>query len=84
MFGTALHEVLQSYLTTMYEKSGAEADRLNTSEMLKNALRKEYIVQYKKNKNKHFVQPEELSEFYDDGIAIIQEFSKHKAKYLTF
>ena len=83
VFGTAFHEVLQTYLTTMYEKSGAEADRLNTSEMLKDALRKEYIVQYKKNKNKHFLQPEELSEFYDDGIAIIQEFSKHKAKYFS-
>jgi hypothetical protein len=39
VFGTAFHEVLQSYLTTMYEKSGAEADRLNTSEMLKRCLK---------------------------------------------
>ena len=29
VFGTAMHEVLQHYLTVMYEKSGAAADREN-------------------------------------------------------
>jgi RecB family exonuclease len=83
VFGTALHEVLQAYLTTMYEKSGAEADRLNTSEMLEDALREEYKKQYKANNKQHFVKPEELSEFYEDGVSIIREFSKDKAKYFS-
>ena len=83
VFGTALHEVLQAYLTTMYEKSGAEADRLNTSEMLQDALREEYKKQYKANNKQHFVKPEELSEFYEDGVSIIREFSKDKAKYFS-
>ena len=83
VFGTALHEVLQAYLTTMYEKSGAEADRLNTSEMLEEALREEYKKQYKANNKQHFVKPEELSEFYEDGVSIIREFSKDKAKYFS-
>ena len=83
VFGTALHEVFQAYLTTMYEKSGAEADRLNTSEMLQDVLREEYKTQYKKNNNKHFVTPDELREFYDDGVAIIQEFAKQKGKYFS-
>ena len=83
VFGTALHEVLQVYLTTMYEKSGAEADRLNTSEMLEDALREEYKKQYKANNKQHFVKPEELSEFYEDGVSIIREFSKDKAKYFS-
>ena len=38
VFGTALHEVLQHYLTVMYEQSGAEADRINTAEMLEEKL----------------------------------------------
>jgi RecB family exonuclease len=83
VFGTALHEVLQAYLTTMYEKSGAEANRLNTSEMLEDALREEYKKQYKANNKQHFVKPEELSEFYEDGVSIIREFSKDKAKYFS-
>jgi RecB family exonuclease len=83
VFGTALHEVLQAYLTTMYEKSGAEADRLNTSEMLQDALREEYKKQYKANNKQHFVKPEELSDFYEDGVSIIREFTKDKGKYFS-
>jgi hypothetical protein len=81
VFGTALHETLQHYLTVMYEQSGAAADRLNTSEMLEEKLREEYKTQYKANNNQHFVSPDELREFYEDGVAIIREFSKDKTKY---
>ena len=81
VFGTALHEVLQHYLTVMYEQSGAAADRLNTSEMLEENLREEYKKQYKANNNQHFVTPDELREFYEDGVEIIREFSKDKTKY---
>ena len=83
VFGTALHEVLQAYLTTMYEKSGAEADRLNTYEMLEDALREEYKKQYKANNNQHFSAPEELREFFEDGIEIIREFAKDRGKYFS-
>ena len=83
IFGTALHEVLQAYLTVMYEKSGAEADRLNTYEMFEDALREEYKKQYKANNNLHFSAPDELREFFEDGIAIIREFAKDKSKYFS-
>jgi hypothetical protein len=65
----------------MYEQSGAAADRLNTSEMLEEKLREEYKAQYKANNNQHFVSPDELREFYEDGVAIIREFAKDKTKY---
>ena len=52
VFGTALHEVLQHYLTVMYEQSGAEADRINTAEMLEEKLREEYKKQYLPNLTK--------------------------------
>ena len=81
VFGTALHETLQHYLTVMYEQSGAAADRLNTSEILEENLREEYKKQYKANNNQHFVTPDELREFYEDGVEIIREFSKDKTKY---
>jgi hypothetical protein len=83
VFGTALHEVLQSYLTTMYGKSGAEADKLNTYEMLEDALREEYKKQYKSNNNQHFTSPEELREFFEDGVEIIREFAKNRNKYFS-
>ena len=83
VFGTAVHEVIQHYLTVMYEQSGAEADRLNTSEMFEEALRAEYKTQYKKNGNQHFCTPEQLREFYDDGIAILRDFAKNKNKHFS-
>ena len=81
VFGTALHETLQHYLTVMYEQSGAAADRLNTSEILEENLREEYKKQYKSNNNQHFVSPDELREFYEDGVEIIRELAKDKNKY---
>lgn len=81
VFGTALHETFQHYLTVMYEQSGAAADRLNTSELLEENLREEYKKQYKANNKQHFVTPDELREFYEDGVEIFRELSKDKTKY---
>jgi hypothetical protein len=83
VFGTALHETLQHYLTVFYEKSGAEADRLNTSELLEENLREEYKKQYKANNNQHFATPDELREFYEDGVEIIREIAKDRNKYFS-
>jgi hypothetical protein len=83
VFGTALHEVIQHYLTTMYEQSGTTADKLNTSEMFEDKLREEYTKQYKANNQQHFSSPDELREFYDDGIEIIRDFAKNKGKHFS-
>jgi len=83
VFGSSLHEVLQHYLTVMYEQSTVEADKINTSEMFEETLRKEYKLQYKKNGNQHFCTPEQLHEFYNDGIEIIRDFAKNKSKYFS-
>ena len=83
VFGSSLHEVLQHYLTVMYEQSAVEADKINTSEMFEETLRKEYKLQYKKNGNQHFCTPEQLHEFFNDGIEIIRDFAKNKSKYFS-
>lgn len=83
VFGTALHEVLQHYLDVMYEKSGAEADRINTYDMFEEKLREEYTLQYKKNKNQHFSNPLEIRQFFDEGIEIIRDFAKNRSKYFS-
>jgi hypothetical protein len=83
VFGTALHEVIQHYLTVMYEQSGTEADKINTSEMFEDTLREEYTKQYATNNKQHFSSPDELREFYDDGIEIIRDFAKNKAKHFS-
>lgn len=83
VFGTALHEVLQHYLDVMYDKSGAEADRINTYDLFQDTFTAEYTKQYKKNGNKHFSTPEELRQFFEEGIEIIRDFAKNRAKHFT-
>jgi hypothetical protein len=83
VFGTAIHEVIQHYLTTFYEQSGVAAGKINTSEMFEDTLREEYAKQYKSNNKQHFSNPTELREFYDDGIEIIRDFAKNKSKYFS-
>lgn len=83
VFGTAIHEVLQHYLDVMYDKSGAEADRINTYDMFEETLRNEYALQYKKNKNQHFSSPTELRQFFEEGIEIIRDFAKNRSKHFS-
>jgi hypothetical protein len=83
VFGTALHEIIQHYLTVMYEQSIVEADKINTSEMFENTLREEYTKQYKSNNKQHFSSPGELREFFEDGEAIIRDFAKNKNKHFS-
>ena len=83
VFGTALHEVIQHYLTVMYDQSMAEADKINTSEMFEDTLREEYKKQYISNNKQHFSSPEEIREFYDDGIEIIRDIAKNKTKHFS-
>lgn len=83
VFGTALHETLQHYLTVFYEQSAVAADQINTSEHFENVFREEYAKQYKANSKQHFSNPTELREFYDDGIEIIRDFAKNKSKHFS-
>jgi hypothetical protein len=80
-FGTALHETLQHYITTIYNVSGAEADRINLEEYFYDKLGEIYRKDLKSNKNVHFTNPEELNEFYEDGLEIIRFIKKKRGGY---
>ncbi len=82
-FGTALHETLQMYLDVMYNKSGAEADRIDLEKDFEDRLRKCYAEAYKQNNKEHFSTSEQIREFYDDGIAIINYVKKNRGKYFS-
>lgn len=82
-FGTALHETLQLYLDTMYNESGAAADRLDLETDFEDRLRDEYQKAYKKNKEQHFADAQTLREFYTDGIEIINYVRKNRGKYFS-
>ena len=84
VFGTAIHEVMQHYLDTAYEKSFAAADReIDIEEYFKETLVNEYQSQYKKNNNEHFSDASEMREFFEDGLGILNWFKKKRSGYFS-
>lgn len=83
VFGTALHSTIQNYLTVFYEKNGTEADQIDLLEYFEDRFREEYQKQYGKNKNTHFSNSEEMSEFYEDAVEILNFIKKHRNKYFS-
>jgi hypothetical protein len=61
----------------MYNKSGAAADREDLELMFQEKFTELYKEAYNKTKN-HFSSAEQMREFYDDGIAIIQHVRKKR------
>jgi len=81
VFGTAIHETIQHYISELYNKSGAEADRIDLEEYFENKFREIYLEEYKSNKNTHFSNSEEMREFFDDGVAILDFIKKKRSEY---
>jgi len=82
-FGTAIHETVQNYLQVMYEENGAAADEIDLEEYFEDRFRENYSKEYKSNKNIHFSNPEEMREFFEDGIAILEFIKKKRNGYFT-
>ena len=82
-FGTAIHESIQHYLTVLYEGSISAADRIDLNAYFKSRLSENYLKDYKSNKKIHFSNPAEISEFYEDGVAILDFFKKKKRAYFN-
>jgi len=83
IFGTAIHETVQKYLHIMYEESGAQADRIDIEELFEERFREAYSKEYKNNKNIHFSSSEEMREFFDDGLAILEFIKKRRGEYFS-
>jgi len=83
VFGSAIHEVIQEYLNVMYNTSGVIADQLNLEDQFQAAFINEYQKQYKANNNEHFSSAEEMREFFEDGIGILNWFKKKRSGYFS-
>ncbi len=84
VFGTAIHECLQHYLDVAYEKSFAAADReIDMEDFFKQKFLDEYQSQYKKNNDQHFSSAEEMREFFEDGMGILNWFKKKRSRYFS-
>lgn len=77
-FGTCLHETLQNYLQIMYDRSASIADKIH----LPTYFKTRFIEHYKKESTTgHYSTPEELSEFYEDAVAILDFVKKKRSLF---
>ena len=83
VFGTAIHETLQHYLSVVYNESGAAADRIDLESYFEDKFREVYSKEYQNNKKIHFSDPEVMREFFDDGVAIINFVKKRRGEYFS-
>ena len=66
VFGIAIHEVIQEYLTVFYEQSKAAANRLELIDRFQEVFIESYQKQYKQNNEVHFSDAVEMREFFED------------------
>lgn len=80
IFGTSVHETLQNYLEVLYTKSGKEADTIDLAAYLKSRM----VENFKEGRKVlDFSSPEELTEFYEDGVAILEFFKSRRREYFV-
>ena len=82
IFGTSMHEVLQKYLEVMYNDSIKNADKLNLEQMLMDKLIEQFKIAEQQD-GKPPCTKEELNEFYQDGVDIIDFFKKKRSEYFS-
>jgi len=80
-FGTALHEVLQMYIHSIYVNSVKEADQLNLDQILQDRLVELYSIQVAENNDEHYSTSEEIQEFYADGVEILNWIRRNRSDY---
>ena len=82
LFGTAMHEVIQTWLEVMYHDSVKNANKLNLEQRLHDKL----IEGFKKAKEEEGKEPctlEQLREFFQDGVEILDFVKKRRADYFS-
>ena len=83
LFGTSMHEVLQTYLTVMYNDTVKMADALPLQEMLLHRMKYNYTTIMEKNGGVEFCTQADMEEFYQHGLLILEWVKKKRANYFS-
>ena len=83
LFGSAMHDVLQTYLTVMYNDTIKTADALPLASMLLHRMKTYYKEIVEDLHGEEVSSQEEMQEFYEHGLAIIEWFVKKRGMYFN-
>ena len=78
-----MHDVLQTYLTVMYNDNIKKADALPLSSMLLHRMKHYYTGIVEDLHGEEISSKEEMQEFYEHGLAIIEWFIKKRSMYFS-
>ena len=82
IFGTAMHEVIQTHLEVMYNDSIKNADILDLNKMLRDKLIEQFKIAEERD-GKPPCKKEDLHEFFQDGVDILDFYTKRKSDYFA-
>ena len=80
IFGTAMHEVIQTWLEIMYNDSVKNADLLPLEEMLRDKLVEQFKIA-EESDGKVPCTKEDINEFFIDGCNILDFLKKRRGDY---
>ena len=83
LFGTSMHEVLQTYLTVMYNDTIKMADALPLEKMLLHRMKYNYTNAMEKNGGEVICEQSDMEEFYKHGLSILDWFKKRRQNYFS-
>jgi hypothetical protein len=83
IFGTAMHETIQHYLSVMYGVSKKQADEINKDKLLLEKMREAYKSEADKMSEGTPCTQIQLEEFYGDGRRILTWLDKHMHKFYS-
>ena len=83
LFGTSMHEVIQTFLTVMYEDTAKAAEALPLPEMLRIRMKRNYENALEKNGGVEFCTQADMVEFYEHGLLILDFLKKKRAQYFS-
>lgn len=81
VFGTAMHETIQTWLTTLYDDTIKKANELDLNSLLQENMVKAYKAQKAMYSHEHFSDQNEMNLFYLDGVHILDFLKKKRALY---
>ena len=83
LFGSAMHETIQHYLSVMYGVSKKQADEINLDKLLLERMRENYTKEKNLLSEGTPCEQIELEEFYGDGRKILTWFKKYCSKFYS-
>ncbi len=83
VFGTAMHETIQSWLEVLYHDKVKTANEIDLDALLYENMIKAYKGQKAQNAHEHFTNQEEMNMFFLDGKHILNFLKKKRGGYFS-